>query len=184
MEIWKDIPGYEGKYQVSNLGNVKSINYKQTGREGLLTPVDTANGYCGVNLRDKISHKKLVNVHRLVGTLFVPNPENKPQINHINGDKRDNRADNLEWCTASENQNHSLGIGLRHTRKVLQYDKEGNFIKEWDSVKSATEAMACTKMSIIRCCQGKNKSCMGYIWKYKEDRKASLSQKGSGKDEC
>jgi hypothetical protein len=168
MEVWKDIPGYEGKYQVSNLGNVKSLNYKQSGKEGMLTQVGTANGYCGVNLRDSRSHKHLVNVHRLVGAAFVPNPQNKPQINHINGNKRDNRAENLEWCTASENQYHSVGVGLRQTKKVCQYDEAGELVKEWDSIVNAATAIGCTNMAIIRCCQGKHKTCRGYIWRYKE----------------
>lgn len=168
MEVWKDIDGFEGKYMVSNLGNVKSLNYKRTGREKLLKPVETANGYCGVNLRSETSHKHLVNVHRIVGRAFVPNPENKPQINHINGDKRDNRAENLEWCTASENQIHSVDNGLRKTKKVLQYDKCAKLVKEWDSIESAATAIGCNHMAVIRCCQGKTKSCKGYIWKYKE----------------
>lgn len=167
-EVWKDIPGYEGKYQVSNLGNVKSLNYKRTGEEKLLKAVDTANGYCGVNLRSKTSHKSLVNIHRLVGALFVPNPENKPQLNHINGIKTDNRAVNLEWCTASENQQHSVGMRLRHTSKVLQFDMSGTLLREWDSIRSAAAEIGCTRSAIRRCCERKVKTSMGYIWKYKE----------------
>lgn len=168
MEIWKDVPGYEGKYQVSNLGNVKSLNYKRTGKEKLLKAVATANGYCGVNLRSETSKKSLVNIHRLVGTLFVPNPENKPQLNHINGIKTDNRSENLEWCTASENQKHSVCNGLRSIKKVLQFDSNGDFLKEWDSIRSVISEIGCTKTAIMRCCQGKVKTSMGYIWKYKE----------------
>lgn len=168
MEVWKDVLGYEGRYQVSDLGNVKSLNYKRTGQEKLLKPVPTANGYFGVNLRGVASCKKLANIHRLVGEAFVPNPHNKPQINHINGNKGDNRAENLEWCTASENQNHSVATGLRHTRKVVQFDKSGSFVKEWPSLKSAANAVGCEHMAIVRCCQRKTKTCKGYIWRYKE----------------
>lgn len=169
MEIWKDIPGFEGKYQVSNMGNVKSLHYKKSSTKSkLLKKVNTANGYCGVNLRDDTSHKYLVNVHRLVGIAFIPNPENKPQINHINGDKRDNRVENLEWCTAQENQHHSLRLGLRQTKPILQYDKSGVLLREWESVEDASTTVGCTCSAIRNCCYGKNKMCKGFIWRYKE----------------
>jgi hypothetical protein len=99
-EIWKDIEGYEGLYQVSNLGRIKSLNFKRSGKEGILKS-NPEGGYCAVTL----SHKRrgVFYIHRLVATAFIPNPENKPEVNHINHNKRDNRASNLEWVTQSEN---------------------------------------------------------------------------------
>lgn len=168
IELWKDIPGYEGRYQVSNLGRVKSLHYKRSNFARLLASVANRNGYCAVNLRDKDGRKKLVNIHRLVGAAFVPNADNKPQLNHINGNKKDNRAENLEWCTASENQSHSIKTGLRETTAVLQCSESGDVLNVWESVASAARSVGCTHMAIIRCCKGQIKSCKGYIWKYKE----------------
>lgn len=104
-EIWKDIDGYDGLYQVSNLGHVKSF---RRGRERILKASPNSNGY------PKVSLGKCNNtfVHRLVATAFVPNPDDKPEVNHINGDKSDNRAVNLEWCTPSENTQHAFTTGL------------------------------------------------------------------------
>lgn len=105
MEIWKDIEGYEGLYQVSNLGRVRSMNYKNRGMVGLLKLSTLSNGYniCGLWI-DRIYKTKYI--HRLVAEAFLPNPNNLPYINHKNEVKTDNRVDNLEWCTPKYNTNY------------------------------------------------------------------------------
>ena len=117
-EIWKDIEGYEGKYQVSNLGNVKSLNYKNSGKEQNIALCNDADGYLLVNLRlnNKVKTKR---VHRLVAQAFIPNPENKPQVNHIDGNKKNNKIENLEWCTCEENQRHAWDKGLKIRTKEM-----------------------------------------------------------------
>ena len=106
MEIWKDIKDYEGIYQVSNLGNIKSLNNNKTKKEKILKLVK-CNGYLRVNLYKNNSHKNYA-VHRLVAEAFIPNPNNKPFIDHINTIKDDNRAENLRWVTHKENMNNPL----------------------------------------------------------------------------
>ena len=100
QEIWKDIPGYEGKYQISNLGNVMSLHFKRSPtNKRLLKPMsDNGYGYLKVMLRDNGSYK-MKSIHRLVAEAFIPNPEEKPNVNHIDSNPKNNRVDNLEWCT-------------------------------------------------------------------------------------
>ena len=106
-EVWKDIRGYEGLYQVSNLGRVKSLNYKRTGKERILKITKDRNGYYLVNLR-KNNKTKMFKVHYLVADNFIPNPYNKPEIDHINTNPSDNRVENLRWATREENCNNEL----------------------------------------------------------------------------
>jgi len=112
-EIWKDVISYEGIYEVSNLGRVRSIN---TGRKKPLKPLLGNNGYFKINLyKDK--KMSAINIHRLVAIAFIINDGNKKQVNHIDGNKINNNVDNLEWVTDSENQKHSYDIGLKVGRK-------------------------------------------------------------------
>jgi hypothetical protein len=107
MEIWKDIPEWEGLYQVSNLGRVKSLR-----KRIILKPLKLRKGYLGVEFRES-NKRKHFRVHRLVALVFIPNPENKPEVNHKDGIKSNNHVDNLEWCTASENVQHAYDTGLK-----------------------------------------------------------------------
>ena len=111
IEIWKDIKGVEGKYEISSLGRVMSIKRKGT-RGGILNIHKSINGYLRVCLWIDDGVKTL-SLSRLIAQAFIPNPENKPEVNHINGIKTDNRIENLEWCTRDENQKHAYKIGLR-----------------------------------------------------------------------
>lgn len=114
-EIWRDIKGYEGLYQVSNLGNVKSLTYKNTKQIRNRRPYKNKNGYLRVEL-SKNGKKKKVSIHRLVAQAFILNTDNKPEVNHKNGIKADNRADNLEWVEPKENIRHAIISGLTQQR--------------------------------------------------------------------
>lgn len=171
-EIWKDIPGYEGIYQVSNLGNVKSLQMYATGgyirRDKLLKPCNNGNGYFSVFLR-KNGKKHAKYIHRLVGEAFIDNPNKFRCINHKDENKSNNRVENLEWCTHKYNNNygsHREKLSKSKRIKVNQYDLDGNFIKTWDGVRIA---MLSTKIGhISACCKGHYKTAGGYIWRYYE----------------
>ncbi len=124
MEIWKDIINFEGFYQVSNYGRVKSLERKiphwkserlQVIKEKILKPSKDGKGYPLVVFQIE-NEMKAIKIHRLVATAFVPNPENKPQVNHIDGIKTNNHFSNLEWCNNSENVLHAYKLGLNKGR--------------------------------------------------------------------
>lgn len=127
-EIWKDIKGFEGKYQISNIGNVKSLerevrntnNSTRIVKERILKLQNNPHKYKMVAM-SKESYIKPFVTHRLVATAFIPNPENKPCVNHINGIRWDNRVENLEWCTHKENTRHMIDVlGFRKTAEMIE----------------------------------------------------------------
>lgn len=193
-EVWKDIYfiengiiyDYRGLYQVSNLGRFKSLSKtisRYNGRaccvnhipEKMLTP-NVRNGYLRITLY-KNDKRKIFSAHKIVALIFLPNPENKPEVNHIDGKKDNNCVDNLEWVTRKENMKHaqehdliSRRIGEKHpnSKKVLQYDLNGNFIKVWNSTYEIKKNLGINQVNISVCCRGINKTASGYIWKYKD----------------
>ena len=167
-EIWKDVP-FDSNYKVSNYGRIFS---KRTNK--ILKGELTEKGYIRVALTE---HKRYL-VHCIVARTFIPNPENKPQVNHIDGNKQNNYVDNLEWCTQSENMRHALKTGLKIMPKgkdvynalvVYQYDKNNNLIKRWECMSTASQTLKISQRDIVRVCKGKRKTCGGYIWKYEEE---------------
>lgn len=184
MEQWKDIPGYERLYQVSTKGNVRS--YHKAGNRILKQHI--SKGYCYATLIDD-NRRKMVLVHRLVAQAFIENTENKPDVNHKDGNKTNNNVENLEWVTKSENSIHSHRVLGRKTRKGEHHTEEAkekmrkNFKKcgeshnakkvrnvetgeVFDCVKSACEKYGEKAAGISLCCKGKRKICKGYHWEY------------------
>ena len=163
-EEWKDIKGYEGLYQISNLGRVKSLPRNGTKKEEkILKQHLDRYGYAYVGLRNKILKKH--KVHRLVGNAFINNPNNMPQINHKNENKSCNIVSNLEWCDNKYNVNYGTRTQKTY-KKVVQYDKENNFIKEWKSIILASKELKIDNSLITKCCKGKRRTAGGYIWRY------------------
>lgn len=170
-EKWKDIPDFEGSYQISNLGNVISleryvnhIGGKRIEKRKNLKKTLSNNGYFVVNLW-KHNVKIQLLIHRLVAQSFISNPNNLSCVNHKDGNKLNNCVSNLEWCTYQENNIHALNNGLKKPYvRVNQYDLENNFIKTWSSIK---EAQNFYKTSHIgECCRGLRNQTKNYIWRY------------------
>lgn len=170
IEEWRDIEGYEGKYQVSSLGRVKSLNYNNTMEEKILKQ-GKCDGYLKVVLCKNNKIKRFF-VHRLVACAFIDNKDNKPQIDHINAIKDDNRAGNLRWVTNKENSNNPISISKHYgannykARKVLQFTKEGLFIREWGCTMDIKRDLGFSQSNISSCCLGKLKTSHGFIWQY------------------
>lgn len=186
VEEWRDIAGYEGLYQVSDWGNVRSldriINTKKEKRcyKGrMLKLTNKADGYVLVSLWDTGKGKDY-RVHRLVAEAFIPNPENKPHVDHIDGDRSNNCVWNLRWCTQSENNNFELYRARQKNKKncskmVYQYTLEGALIKTYPSTMEVERTLGFKNAIISYCCRGgrfrkgkwiSRKSYKGYIWSY------------------
>ena len=190
-EVWKDIEGYEGMYQVSNLGKVRSldrlvpaacalskgnqvVNYLRKGK--ILTdhwagPKGCGYKYVALSKGDK---PKNFSVHRLVARAFVQNPNNLPEVNHIDEDKSNNRADNLEWVTHIQNEHHGTKIEraarTRHRKAVEALDEHGNVVGTYDRIADAAKALGLDISTIWQVCN-KIRNCKtagGYRWRYKE----------------
>ena len=187
-EIWKDIEGYEGLYQVSNMGRVKSLNYRRTGKEEILKGVDYGEGYLYVSLW-KNGKVKQCRINRLVAQAFLENPQNLPEVNHKNEDKNDNSIENLEWCSKSYNINygtrnkkagkkltgkkhseeHNKKIGKKLSKPVFSVDKESGLIMWWESAMEASRQTGISQGNISNCCQGKANSAGNHYWFYADD---------------
>ena len=166
-EIWKDIKGYEGLYQVSNYGNVKSLNYRNTGKERLLKPILHTDGYLCVSL---CKPNKILRIHRLVANAFTPNQNNFPQVNHKDEDKTNNHVNNLEWCTNKYNSNYGTRvkrISESLSKKVYQYTLDGEFVREWKSTNECGRN-GFQQGAIVKCCKGERKKHIGYKWSYEK----------------
>lgn len=155
-EIWKDVPGYSGMYQVSNLGSVKSFMNQYGHGERIIKGETTKTGYIQVSL----NHKRF-KIHRLVAMAFIPNPDNLPQINHKNEIKTDNRVENLEWCDAKYNINYGSCIERRSVKcgKPVRCVETG---ETFVSCKQAGRDMKLDFSHIAKCCRGELTQHCGY----------------------
>lgn len=204
-EIWKDIKGYEGLYQVSNLGRVKSLGNGNSNRSKLKIMKTTLShkGYPMITLR-KDDKSKTFSVHRLVAIHFIPNPDNLPQVNHIDEVKTNNRIDNLEWCTNEYNHNYGTRIERvrqkqignpkmktclgkfgkdHHTSKpIVQLTMDGKLVRIWFSAADAIRENGYDKSSVSSCCTGKRKTAYGYKWMHLDDYMGVLLEQIQNED--
>lgn len=180
-EVWKDIEGYEGLYQVSNLGRIKSldrlVSYSNGGirfyKSQILKPKLEKDGYLRIGLR-KEKKKVFFLIHRLVANAFIPNLDNLPQVNHKDENKQNNTVDNLEWCTAKYNINYGTRTERNTTsrinhplrsKQVVQLDLEGNVIAIYPSLMEA-QRNGYIASGIWSCCNNKVETHYGYKWQY------------------
>jgi hypothetical protein len=175
---WKEIDGYSGCYLISDEGDVYSNK-----RDKYMSPGRDKDGYLCVGLC-QYGVSKMWKVHRLVALHFIPNPENRMEVNHIDGDKRNNKVYNIEWCTRSENIRHSFDMGLRplstdrqraavseynkkhKIKPIRQCDKSGVTIEVYPSLAEAAWVTKIDMKNISSCCRGKIKSAGGFVWNY------------------
>lgn len=179
-EIWKGVFGFEGFYQVSDMGRVKRLKRNHSNNQyktdRIMSPRTSNNGYKNISFTIN-RHVKSFSVHRLVALHFISNPDNKPQINHKNAIKTDNRVGNLEWCTAKENMTHAHANGLVKPNKsgasdyrshqVIMIDLGGNEINEFGSLMEAQRKTGIRNGNISKVLTGRTNTAGGYKWKIK-----------------
>lgn len=181
-EIWRPVKGYEGVYEVSNLGRVKGVERFCRGRHDGLKPVhekilttDVSNcGYLRVRLYLYGKSKRLY-VHRIVAEAFIPNPDGLPQVNHKDENKKNNSVNNLEWCTASYNMNYGscierLLVNQPHRMEIYQYTIDGRFVAHYRSTNEAGRMTGIRPTEIRDCVKGRQGSAHGYKWYYEKQQ--------------
>lgn len=179
-EVWRPIPEYEGLYEVSNMGKVRSLfRYKK-----ILKPSPNWNGYTTVELW-KDHKRKRITIHRLVATCFCENPENKPFVNHLDETKTNNRADNLEWVTHIENCNYGTAIARRTahldyskrrinnkhqievaSKPIIQLDENGDPLRRWESITKCSAAIGVSRSAIGKAIKRGGKTRQGFQFRY------------------
>ena len=182
IQVWEDIPGYEGLYQVSNTGKVRSLGNNKSRKTKILKQNTTKNGYKRVGLW-KNGKRKPYYVHRLVAQVFLPNPNNLPEVNHIDENKQNNVVWNLEWCDREYNLNYGTRIerfskNNPNAKAVLMFDLNGDFIQRFDCINDAVRFLGKNKGAghISACAKGKpgHESCYGYKWQYEEEQEKQV----------
>ena len=176
-EIWKDIKGYNEKYKISNLGRIKNTNTNK-----ILSQHISKCGYYRVGLYKKKKSKN-IEIHRIVAETFIYNQKQKEEVNHIDGNKKNNNVNNLEWATHKEDINHAwknqlfepvreasrrYGKNNPSAKQVIQYDLQGNEIEVYHCIAEAVKETNINKTSIGKCCNNRQKTAGGYIWKFKK----------------
>lgn len=164
IEEWKPIIGYEGLYEVSNLGNVKSLCAGRWHKEMMRKPVKDKDGYLTVVLK-KYGKYKCFKVHRLVAQAFIPNPNELPQVNHIDEDKTNNTNGNLEWCTSQYNNAYN-DRPKRFHKPVIQLSTDGTEIARFESVNAAAKAIGKNPASISGVLSGRRMTTGGFKWQF------------------
>lgn len=167
-EIWKTvvIDGVEHpRYQVSNFGRVKCLDFRFNGKEKIISQCIGSHGY-----KEARIDNNLILIHRIVAEAFIPNPQNKPQVNHKDTNRINNFVENLEWCSQKENNSNPLTIEHRN-KSIVQLTLDGKFIKKWSSIIEVQRELGINHGHIIECCKGKRKTAGGYRWVYASDYK-------------
>lgn len=164
-EKWRPVVGYEGRYEVSNLGRIRRVK--------IITPSKKKHGYMQVSLVDESGVRKSLRLHRIVAEAFLPNPDGKPQVNHRDENPENNRADNLEWATAEENTNYGSRTARAAAKNgsktpIVQIDpKMLKVVAEYPGQSAAARATGISLASINACLRGKQRRAGGYLWEYK-----------------
>ncbi len=162
------------KYEVNYFGDIRHKVRKQ-----ILKGRPNKNGYLYVQFVINGKRKNFA-IHRIVANAFIPNPNHKPEVNHKDSNKSNNKIENLEWVNSSENKKHSYNYGFRKTHQqskpVRQFTKDGLFIKEWQSISDAAQSLNCTVGAISNCALGRTKTSMGYVWKFVEGSTTKYSR--------
>ena len=189
-EEWRDIKDFEGLYQISNYGRVKSLGrfIKFCGKEKYIPQIirkngNDKNGYQILPL-NKDGKKYVKKIHRLVAQAFIPNPENKPCVNHKDTNVKNNTIGNLEWCTILENSQYCCKLGNHYnpslgklrgdnplSKKVIQKDKNGNIINVWNCAEDVADVLGVNRRSVGKCCRKEIKTLKGFIFEYENNTK-------------